>query len=98
MKEFGTILKKKNHNFTLSWLVLDKTHLKWKTTLTHTANMVFKQDKWKISILAYLWNQLILSNHKNKLNMQNSCLQLFKQVYDDANKWIYTSPCAHAPM
>ena len=28
--------------------------------------------------------------------MQNSCLQLFKQVYDDANKWIDTSPCAHA--
>ena len=30
--------------------------------------------------------------------MQNSCLQLFKQVYDDANKWIDTSPCAYAPM
>ena len=28
--------------------------------------------------------------------MQNSCLQLFKQIYDDANKWIDTSPCAHA--
>ena len=52
----------------------------------------------KISILDYLWNQLILSNYRNKLNMQNLVLQLFKQVYDDANKWIYTSPCAHAPM
>ena len=30
--------------------------------------------------------------------MLNSVLQLFKQVYDDANKWIYASPCAHAPM
>ena len=30
--------------------------------------------------------------------MQNSVLKLFKQVYDDANKWIYTSPCAHASM
>ena len=60
--------------------------------------MLFKQGKQKISILAYLWDQLILSNYRNKLNMQNSVLQLFKQVYDDANKWIYTSPCAHAPM
>ena len=60
--------------------------------------MLFKQGKQKISILAYLWNQLILSNYRNKLNMQNSVSQLFKQVYDDANKWIYTSPCAHAPM
>ena len=35
-------------------LVLGKTHLKSKTTLTHTANMQFKQDKQKISILAYV--------------------------------------------
>ena len=60
--------------------------------------MLFKQGKWKISILAYLWNQPILSYHRNKLHMQNLCLQLFEQVYDDANIWIYTSPCAHAPM
>ena len=32
-------------------LVQDKTHLKQKTTLTHTAD---KQSKRKISILAYL--------------------------------------------
>ena len=69
-----TILNKKPNNFTLPLLVQDKIHLKWKTTLTHTVNMPFKQGKWKISILAYLWNQLILSYHRNKLNMQNLCL------------------------
>ena len=46
MNEFGVILKK-NLNFTHPWLVLDKTHLKSKTTLTHTANMQFKQHKQK---------------------------------------------------
>ena len=46
--------EEKPNNFTIPWLVLDKTHLKSKTTLTHSANMQFKQDKWKISILAYV--------------------------------------------
>ena len=72
MKEFGTILKKNTHNFTLPWLVLDKTQLKSKITLTHTANMLFKQDKQKISILAYFKNYQVLSYGKNILNMQNS--------------------------
>ena len=34
-------LEDKTLNFTLPWLVLDKTDLKSKTTLTHTANMQF---------------------------------------------------------
>ena len=49
-----TIWKIKTLNLTLPWLVLDKTDLKSKNTLTHTANMQFKQDKQKISILAYV--------------------------------------------
>ena len=44
MNEFGVILKK-NLNFAHPWLVLDKTHLKSKITLTHTANIQSKQDK-----------------------------------------------------
>ena len=48
------IWKIKTLNLTLPWLVLDKTDLKSKITLTHTANMLFKQGKRKISILAYL--------------------------------------------
>ena len=37
-----TIWKIKTLNLTLPWLVLDKTDLKSKTKLTHTANMLFK--------------------------------------------------------
>ena len=45
MNQFQVIWKKKTHNFAIPRLVQDKTHLKTKITLTHTANMQTKQHK-----------------------------------------------------
>ena len=65
-----------NNDFTHPWLVLDKTHLKQRNTLTHTENKQTKQGKWKISILAKVQYYHYVKKCYFTINMQNSWLRL----------------------